>query len=99
VSLHGFRSFLASLLGLAYQELPAGIVREDIDAVLDEFNAQPCGESGTPAYEVNNEYFRIGRRKVRLCTEDEMFVSVWGPKDLVREFYAKIIAKMQSRQG
>lgn len=62
---------------------------------LADFDAQKIGESGSPAYEVNNEYFRIGRRKLRICTEDEMFVSLWGSKSLVDPVYLRIVEKLR----
>jgi len=74
-SISRFRSMFMAWIGLRYRELPLGTRREEIEAALSDLHAQKCGESGTPAYEVNNEYFRIGRRKVRVCTEDEMIVS------------------------
>ena len=62
-----------------------------------DFGAEKCGESGSPAYEGNNEYFRICGRKLRVCTEDERFVSLWGSKPLVDEVYAKIVEKLKTR--
>jgi len=91
------RSFLTSLVGLRYRELPFGTRREEIGVALSEPHAQKCGESGTPAYEVNNEYFRIGRRKVRVCTEDEMFVSFWGSKRLVDSLCQSILSRSEAR--
>ncbi len=93
------RSFFASLVGLRYRELPFGTRREEIDAALSDLRAQKCGESGTPAFEVNNEYFRIGRRRVRVCTEDEMFVSLCGSKRLVDALYESIVARSEARLG
>ena len=53
------RSFLTSLVGLRYRELPFGTRRKEIETALSDLHAQKCGESGTPGYEVNNEYFRM----------------------------------------
>lgn len=83
---------------MKYAELPDGISREDIEAVLAELHAKKRGESGAPAFEVNNEYFRIDGRKLRVCTEDELFVSLWGPKRLVDEVYARIVERWKARQ-
>jgi hypothetical protein len=90
------RTFLTLLVGLRYVELPFGIRREDIDAALLELQAQKSGESGTPGFEVNNEYFRIGRRKVRVCTEDEMLVSLWGSKPVVNALYERILSRSKA---
>ncbi len=91
------RSFLTSLVGLRYRELPFGTRRKEIETALSDLHAQKCGESGTPGYEVNNEYFRIGRRKVRVCTEDGMFVSLWGSRRLVDSLYEAILARSEGR--
>jgi hypothetical protein len=94
------RSVLVSLVGQRYRELPdfdLGL-RTAIEDTLAELDAKKCGESGTPAFEVNNEYFRIGRRKLKICTEDEMFVSLWGPKSLVDDIYARIMKKLEARK-
>ena len=87
------------LLGIRYRELPFGVGRDDVDAVLAGFKAERCGESGSPAFEVNNEYFRIGPRKLRVCTEDEMFVALWGPKGLVDDVYGRIIERWEARKA
>ena len=94
------RTVTASLFGMRYRPLPGfGIdLRTAVEDTLAEFNAVKCGESGSPAYEVNNEYFRIGRRRIRLCTEDEREVSLWGPKRLVDQVYAAIVEKLKSRR-
>lgn len=94
------RLILASLVGRTYQELPGDLVfepglRKAIKESLLEINAEKYFESGTPAFEVNNEYFRIGRFKLRILTEDEMFVSIWGPKALVTDFYNRIKQKLE----
>jgi len=91
------RSFLASLVGLRYRELPCGTRRDEIEAALSDLRGKKCGESGTPAFEANNEYFRIGRRRVRVCTEDDMFVSLWGPKLLVDSLYETIVTRSEAR--
>ena len=93
------RTICARLIGMRYREMPGigGDAKRAILDVLTEMGAEFCGESGTPAYEVNNEYFRIGRRKIRVCTEDELFVSLWGRKALVEAVYFKAIEKMRSR--
>ena len=80
-----------SLVGMRYRELPSSVSRHDIDAVLTALRAEKISQSGSPAFEVTNDYFRIGRQKLRLCTEDEMFVSLWGPKTLVDQVYARAI--------
>ena len=91
------RTFLAAIVGLRYVELPFGVRREEINAALSELRAQSCGESGPPGFEVNNEYFRIGRRKVRVCTEDEMFVSLWGTKAVVNPLYERTLSNPRTR--
>lgn len=93
-----FRSLFMTCIGLRYRELPIGTRREEIEAALADLHALKCGESGTPAYEVNNEYFHIGRRKVRVCTEDERFVSLWGRRALVDSLYASIVSRSEARQ-
>jgi hypothetical protein len=91
-----FRSWFMSLLGRRYRELPFGTRREHIEAALSALRAEKYAESGTPAYELNNEYFRISRRKVKVCTEDELFVSLWGSKALVDDLYSKIIERAEA---
>jgi hypothetical protein len=92
-----FRFLFFSLFGVRYRELPFGTRRKEIVTALSDLSAEKCGGSGTPAFEVNNEYFRIGRQKVRICTEDGMFVSLWGPKRLVDDLYEKIIENVKAR--
>ena len=93
------RTFCARLIGSSYRELPGfGCdLRQAIEDTLLDFDAEKCGESGSPAYEVNNEYFRIAGRKLRICTEDEMDVSLWGPKILVDQVHSKIVEKLRAR--
>jgi hypothetical protein len=88
---------LLSCIGLRYRELPFGTRREEIESALSELHAEKYAESGTPAYEVNNEYFRMGRLKVRVCTEDEMLVSLWGSKTLVDFLYRSIASRSATR--
>jgi hypothetical protein len=90
-----FRSWIMTLVGRGYRELPFGTRRDDIEAALSELQAKKCAESGTPAYELNNEYFRIGRRRIKICTEDELFVSLWGSKELVDDLYRKITERTE----
>src|SRR5882672_7458302 len=97
MNLTKFRSLFMSCFGMRYRELPFDVRREEIEAALSELNAQKCSESGSPAYEVNNEVFRIGRRKLRLCTEDEMLVSLWGSKALVDNVHQRILGKVERR--
>jgi len=99
MNLTKIRAMLASLIGHRYRELPAygPQLRQAIEETLAELHASKCGESGTPCCEVNNEYYRIGGRKLCICTEDEMDVSLWGPKKLVDEVYAKIMEKWKAR--
>jgi hypothetical protein len=99
MNLGKLRSFCSGLVGMRYQELPTfdPNARTALDAALAECGAERCGESGTPAYEVNNEYFRIGGRKLRVCTEDELFVSLWGSRALVEQVYSKTIEKLGTR--
>jgi hypothetical protein len=100
MNLSRIRSICARLVGKSYRELPdyeSGL-RLAIEDTLADLGAEKCGESGSPAYEVNNEYFRIGSRKLRICTEDEMFVSLWGPKRLVDEVHSRILEKLRVRQ-
>jgi hypothetical protein len=98
MSMSKIRSICARLVGLKYRELPFGTRREDIEAALAELDAHKCGESGTPAFEVNNEYFRIGRRKLRVCTEDDMFVSLWGARQLVDRVHARVTESWEARR-
>lgn len=101
MSLTNLRSFCAGLVRMKYQELPAvdGDARAALDAALAECGAVKCGQSGTPAYEVNNEYFRIDGRKLRVCTEDDLFVSLWGSKAAVERVYSRMLAQLRTRGG
>jgi hypothetical protein len=93
------RSLAAALVGMRYRDLSGFDPghRQAIEDTLAELHAEKCGESGSPAFEINNEYFRIGRRKIRVCTEDEMDVSLWGSKKLVDQVYTKIVEKLKAR--
>lgn len=93
------RSVAAALVGMRYRDLPGfgPDLRQAIEDTFAELHAEKCGESGTPAFEVNNEYFRIGRRKIRVCTEDERDVSLWGSKNLVDQVYTKIVERLKAR--
>jgi hypothetical protein len=93
------RSFCARLIGMRYREMPGagGDAKDAIVETLTDMGAEFCGESGSPGYEVNNEYFRVGGRKLRVCTEDDLFVSLWGSKALVETVYAKAVEKMRAR--
>ncbi len=93
------RALFMRCVGLQYRELPFGTRREVIEAALSGLHAQKCGESGTPAYEVNSEYFRIGAGKVRVCTEDEMSVSLWGRRALVDSLYDSIVSRSEAQRG
>jgi hypothetical protein len=98
-TLSKIRSVAAALIGMRYRDLPGfgPDLRQAIEDTLAELHAEKCGESGTPAFEVNNEYFRIGRRKIRVCTEDERDVSLWGSRELVDQLYASIVEKLKAR--
>jgi hypothetical protein len=93
------RSVCAFLIGMSYRELPGdgGHLRQAIDDTLIDLGAKMYRESGSPAGEVENKYFRIGKRKLRICTEDEMLVSLWGSKVLVDEVHSKIVEKLKAR--
>lgn len=93
------RSFCARLIGMRYQEMPGlGFdAKETLIDTLAELGAEFCGESGTPCYEVNNEYFRVNGRKIRVCTEDDLFISLWGSKALVETVYSKAVEKMRAK--
>jgi len=86
-----FRFVFARLIGKRYRELPFGTLRKDIERALFELHGEKRGETGSPCNEVVNEYFWIGRRTIRVCTEDEMFVSLWGEKDPVDQVYTIVV--------
>lgn len=92
------RAFCARLVGMLYCELPFGTSRDQIEDALTQLGAVKYGESGTAAFEVNYEHFRIGSRKLRICTEDEMIVSLWGSRGLVDEVFA-LITESPKRGG
>ena len=100
-SVSRLRGLLMNCFGLRCRELPIGTWREEIEEALAEVHAQKYDESGSPAYEVNNEYFRLGQLKVRVCTEDEMFVSLWGSRVVVDFLYRSIVfrSEMRMRSG
>lgn len=99
MSISKIRSFCARLVGMRYHEMPGsgGDAKSAVVDVLGDMGAEFCGESGSPAYEVNNEYFRVGGRKIRVCTEDDLFVSLWGSKALVDTVYSKAVDRMRAR--
>lgn len=61
-----------------------------LDAVLEELNAIKYKEKGTPCYELNWEFFKIKDQKIRIRTEDEIFVYLEGPKDLLDTIQRKL---------
>src|SRR5256885_16331465 len=87
------RSALARMVGLRYRELPGwgAELRQALGDTLAELNARKYKECGTPCFELNNEYYRVGNRKLKVSTEDEMDVSLWGPKALVEEGYSGVV--------
>jgi hypothetical protein len=99
------RSIFASLVGRGYKELPGfgTNLRIAIENVLSSLDAKKCGESGIPSFDpapfIYNEYFQIGSQKIRICTEDEMFVSLWGPKRLVDQVYERIILELKTTKN
>ena len=68
-------------------------VREALEETLCGLEAHKYKECGTPCYELNNEYYRIGKRTLKVSTEDEMFVAIWGPKDLVERVYGEVVRR------
>ena len=96
MSLARLRSAVAAIVGWRYRELPGmgGGVRQALEETLFELNASNYKECGTPCYELNNEYFRIGKRTLKVSTEDEMFVGIWGAKDLVEEVYSGVVRRL-----
>jgi uncharacterized protein (TIGR03067 family) len=93
MNVYRIRSAFARIVGLHYRELLGwgADLRQALEETLDELHARKYKECGTPAYELNNEYFRIGRQKLKVSTEDEMDVSLWGPKSLVEEVYNRVV--------
>ena len=99
MNLTRIRSVCARLIGMKYREMPGmgGHARAAVRDMLAELGAEFRGESGSPCCEVNNEYFRVGGRKLRVCTEDELFVSLWGSKAIVETVYWGAVEKMRAR--
>jgi hypothetical protein len=99
MSITKIRCFCARLVGKRYRELPGsgGDAKDAVVDALTDLGAEYCGESGSPGYEVNNEFFRVGGRKIRVCTEDDLFVSIWGSKALVETVYGKAVEKLKAR--
>jgi hypothetical protein len=93
------RSFCARIVGLRYREMPGmgGDAKEAVLDALADLEADFRGESGSPCYEVNNEYFHVGGWRIRVCTEDELFISLWGPESLVETVYSRAVEKMRAR--
>ncbi len=52
-------------------------------------------ESGSPCGEIQNIYFHLRGRRIRLCIEEYGAVTLWGPRSLVRELSKAIEAKGQ----
>ncbi len=95
------RSFCARLIGLRYRQLPGfgGDARDAAVDTLIDLGATFCGESGSPAYELNSECFRIGRRKIHVCTEDHWLAYLWGSKALVEAVYSGAVDKLRARSA
>jgi hypothetical protein len=93
-------SRLATLVGRHCRELPGfgPQLRRAIDQTLDELGAEKCGKSGTPVFFIDHEYFRIGGRKLQVCTEDDMFVSLCGSKAVVEQVYSRILEKLSANE-
>jgi hypothetical protein len=52
---------------------------------------QQYPETGSPAGELIIKHFRIRGRRLRLCIDDYDKVTLWGPKELVKELADRIL--------
>ena len=69
----------------------------DLDAIIDAIRGlggKRCGEGGSPDGSFTNLYFRIGRRRVRLCIEEYDDLTLWGPKRLVGEISKRVAERL-----
>ena len=92
------RSAFASIIGWRYRELPGmgGAVRQALDETLSDLQARKYKECGTPCYELNNEYYRIGKRTLKVSTEDEMEIGIWGSKELLEQVYGGVVRRLSN---
>jgi hypothetical protein len=65
-------------------------------AVLGEFGAVKCGESGLPTA-FTNYFFRVRGRKIKLTVEDYEDITLTGPKAIVQELSEKISERVRKR--
>ena len=58
--------------------------------VIKTQGGKECGSNGTPCGEIENLFFIIGGKKVRLCYEEYGEVTLWGSKSIVLPLAEKI---------
>src|SRR4051812_11099970 len=64
-------------------------------ATLTDLGAEKVHEDGTPAGEVENFYFRIDGKRVRLSVTDYGDVTLWGPNRLVTKICKEVTARLK----
>jgi len=75
-----------------------GVVEAAVDTVSELGGRRIQGQDPGLAFDIENKYFRVQGRRVRLCVEDYGEVSLWGPKRVVTGL-AKRIAERLSAKG
>jgi len=75
-------------------EWPHGEVVDAAAATLRDFGGELCGESGSPAGELEVMHFRVRGRRLQLCVEDYGGVTLWGPKRLVADISRRVADRL-----
>lgn len=86
--------FLTGLFG--YGRVRYSQDSEVVDAIffaLEDCGAVKCGESGMPAA-LDNYYFRVSGRQVKVSVEDYGDITLWGPKRLVQSLAGRISERL-----
>jgi hypothetical protein len=79
---------------------PNGDVVEAALAALKELGAENLGAKPVNlALDVENLYFRVKGRRVRLWVEQYGDVTLWGPRAVVIELAARIAEKVASKRA
>jgi hypothetical protein len=87
--------FLVGHRCIALGEWPDQGVVEAVVATVTELGGQQVPGKDFPlAFDIENLYFRVQGRRVRLCIEEYGSVTFWGPRTLVAELSKRVAQKL-----
>ena len=97
-----FRDWVLVLIGhrrITLGDWPdQGVVEAAVDTVSELGGQRIQGQDPGLAFDIENTYFRVQGRRVRLCVEDYGEVSLWGPKRVVTELATRITERMSANE-